>query len=55
MGMTNNQYKGYVRLVLASVKEVKVRTEKCVDDENRKDALEKIEDLIKDLQAALED
>ena len=48
MGMTNNQFKSYIRLVLENLLEIKEEKDKQKSDE-------KLEKLIASLRAALED
>ena len=55
MGMTNSQFKGFIRFVLSDVKEIKCENEKQNEDGRNAKAIEKLEEVIQNLQASLED
>ena len=55
MGMTNGQFKGYIRLVIRDLKEIRLEAEKEINDPKNSKTLEDIEKLIEDIQTTLED
>jgi len=50
MGMTNGQFKSYIRLLIEDIEEAMAKV-----DTKDKDAIEKLERILKNLQVALED
>jgi len=50
MGMTSGQFKSYIMLLMDDVRDALVKI-----DPKDKDAIEKLENILKNLQAALED
>ena len=50
MGMTNSQFKSYIRLLIDDIEDALAKV-----NPNDKDVIEKLEKLLKNLQTAVED
>jgi hypothetical protein len=53
MGMTNDQFKSYIRLLVSDIKAVKTEAEN--DRERNKKIIEGIDEILQNLQDALEE